>query len=197
MPRRRSRDVRIALVGKYVKLEDAYLSVVEALRHAGMHHDCKVEIDWVDSEVGGRAGGRGAAAQRGRDPDPGRVRRPRLRGQDRAPPGSPARSRIPYLGRLPRHARRRQRVRPACRRDGRRQLDRDGPGDAVPGDRPAARAEGDRRHGRHDAARRRPGQAARRRRGSASCTARRSSTSATATVTRSTTTCAGAWRRPG
>ena len=44
------RKVRIALVGKYVRLEDAYLSVVEALRHAGTHHDCKVEIDWVDSE---------------------------------------------------------------------------------------------------------------------------------------------------
>jgi CTP synthase len=45
-----SRTVRIALVGKYVKLEDAYLSVVEALRHAGIHHNCKVAVDWVDSE---------------------------------------------------------------------------------------------------------------------------------------------------
>ncbi len=44
------KTVRIALVGKYVKLEDAYLSVVEALRHAGVHHGCKVEIEWVDSE---------------------------------------------------------------------------------------------------------------------------------------------------
>jgi CTP synthase len=42
--------VRIALVGKYVKLEDAYLSVVEALKHAGIHHGAKVEIDWIDSE---------------------------------------------------------------------------------------------------------------------------------------------------
>jgi CTP synthase len=41
---------RIALVGKYVQLEDAYLSVVEALKHAGVHHGCKVEVDWVDSE---------------------------------------------------------------------------------------------------------------------------------------------------
>jgi CTP synthase len=46
-----NRSVRIALVGKYVKLEDAYLSVVEALRHAGVHQGCKVEIDWVDSEA--------------------------------------------------------------------------------------------------------------------------------------------------
>ncbi len=45
-----TRSARIALVGKYVQLEDAYLSVVEALKHAGVHHDCKVEIEWVDSE---------------------------------------------------------------------------------------------------------------------------------------------------
>src|SRR5439155_3054129 len=42
--------VRIALVGKYVRLEDAYLSVVEALRHSGFEHGCGIEIDWVDSE---------------------------------------------------------------------------------------------------------------------------------------------------
>jgi CTP synthase len=44
------RQVRIALVGKYVQLEDAYLSVVEALHHAGVHHGGKVEVDWIDSE---------------------------------------------------------------------------------------------------------------------------------------------------
>jgi CTP synthase len=43
--------VRIALVGKYVALQDAYLSVSEALRHAGFHHDARIEIDWVDSEA--------------------------------------------------------------------------------------------------------------------------------------------------
>jgi CTP synthase len=48
-----TRSVRIALVGKYVQLEDAYLSVVEALRHAAVHHGCKVEIDWIDSETVG------------------------------------------------------------------------------------------------------------------------------------------------
>jgi len=42
--------VRIALVGKYVKLEDAYLSVSEALRHAAALKDSRVEIDWIDSE---------------------------------------------------------------------------------------------------------------------------------------------------
>ena len=44
------RSARIALVGKYVQLEDAYLSVVEALRHSGVHHGARVEVDWIDSE---------------------------------------------------------------------------------------------------------------------------------------------------
>jgi CTP synthase len=48
--RQADRLARVALVGKYVQLEDAYLSVVEALRHAGVHHDAKVEVVWVDSE---------------------------------------------------------------------------------------------------------------------------------------------------
>jgi CTP synthase len=43
--------VRIALVGKYTQLEDAYLSVVEALRHSGFLHGRRVDVDWVDSEA--------------------------------------------------------------------------------------------------------------------------------------------------
>jgi len=46
-----TRSVRIALVGKYVQLEDAYLSVSEALRHSASLQDAKVEIDWIDSET--------------------------------------------------------------------------------------------------------------------------------------------------
>ena len=45
------RHVRIALVGKYVGLHDAYLSVVESLFHAGTACDASVEIQWVDSET--------------------------------------------------------------------------------------------------------------------------------------------------
>lgn len=45
-----SRAVRIALVGKYVELHDAYLSVVEALYHAGYENGAAVTIQWVDSE---------------------------------------------------------------------------------------------------------------------------------------------------
>ena len=46
----RSKTCSIALVGKYVKLHDAYLSVAEALQHAGYENGCFVDIDWVDSE---------------------------------------------------------------------------------------------------------------------------------------------------
>jgi CTP synthase len=46
-----TRIVRIALVGKYVELVDAYLSVSEALRHAASLEGAKVEIDWIDSEL--------------------------------------------------------------------------------------------------------------------------------------------------
>ena len=46
----RTKTVHIGLVGKYVKLHDAYLSVAEALRHAGYEHGACVEIDWIDSE---------------------------------------------------------------------------------------------------------------------------------------------------
>ncbi len=46
-----SKAVRIGLVGKYVQLHDAYLSVAEALRHAGYALDARVEIEWIDSET--------------------------------------------------------------------------------------------------------------------------------------------------
>jgi CTP synthase len=46
----RAGDVEIALVGKYVKLHDAYLSVHEALKHAGVHHGCSVRVRWFDAQ---------------------------------------------------------------------------------------------------------------------------------------------------
>jgi CTP synthase len=42
--------VRIGLIGKYVQLPDAYLSVVESIKHAGFHHGAAVEIDWIQAE---------------------------------------------------------------------------------------------------------------------------------------------------
>jgi CTP synthase len=47
---RATEEIEIALVGKYVKLQDAYLSVHEALKHAGAHQGCRVRVRWVDAE---------------------------------------------------------------------------------------------------------------------------------------------------
>jgi CTP synthase len=44
------KNVNIALVGKYVELEDAYISVYEAIKTAATHQDCEVTIDWISSE---------------------------------------------------------------------------------------------------------------------------------------------------
>jgi CTP synthase len=44
------KDVRIGVIGKYVQLPDAYLSVVESLKHAGYHHDANVDIAWIASD---------------------------------------------------------------------------------------------------------------------------------------------------
>ena len=49
--RARNREVTIALVGKYVQLHDAYLSVAEALAHAGFALHTHVRIEWIDSET--------------------------------------------------------------------------------------------------------------------------------------------------
>ncbi|EHQ92288.1 CTP synthase [Desulfosporosinus youngiae] len=45
-----TREIEIAIVGKYVELPDAYLSVAEALRSAGTEHGAKIKIRWIDSE---------------------------------------------------------------------------------------------------------------------------------------------------
>jgi CTP synthase len=58
-----SKSVRVGIIGKYVSLVDAYLSVVEALNHGGIHHGANVEIDWIQAEdvegllAAGRLGG--------------------------------------------------------------------------------------------------------------------------------------------
>ena len=45
-----TKTIKIAIAGKYTKLSDAYISVVEALKHAGYANDAKVEIKWINSE---------------------------------------------------------------------------------------------------------------------------------------------------
>ncbi len=44
-------EVRIAIVGKYIQLQDAYLSVVEALRHGAIHHGAVLKLVWLDAEA--------------------------------------------------------------------------------------------------------------------------------------------------
>ena len=153
-------DVEIALVGKYVKLHDAYLSVHEALKHAGVHSGCRVHVRWVDAEnmsyeeavheleqadgvlVPGGFGSRGWE---------GKILACRVAREQE----------IPYLGIcLGMHVAVSEFARHVAR-DGRRELDGDGSGDAVPRDRPAPRAEGDRGPRRHDAPRRAGGRARR------------------------------------
>jgi len=55
--------VRIGIVGKYVDMSDAYLSIVEASRHAGFHHGAKVELVWIDAEKVPEEIGRAALAE--------------------------------------------------------------------------------------------------------------------------------------
>jgi CTP synthase len=45
-----TRRVRVGIIGKYVSLPDAYLSVVESLRHGGFHHGAQIEIVWIQAE---------------------------------------------------------------------------------------------------------------------------------------------------
>ncbi len=101
--------VRIAVVGKYVEMPDAYISVTEALRHAAVHCGVELTIQWVNSEQLDEE----AAELEGVDGIvvPGGLRPPRHRGQDprlalRAPPPGP----LPRA--LPGHAVRRRRHRP-------------------------------------------------------------------------------------
>jgi CTP synthase len=44
------RSARVGIIGKYVSLQDAYLSVAESLKHGGFHHGVEVEIDWIQAE---------------------------------------------------------------------------------------------------------------------------------------------------
>jgi CTP synthase len=42
--------IRVGIIGKYVSLPDAYLSVVEALKHGGFHHGTQIDVDWIQAE---------------------------------------------------------------------------------------------------------------------------------------------------
>ena len=177
------RKVKIALVGKYVQLEDAYKSVIEALTHGGWHHGVR-RRGRARLLRGPRRGGSstdadgilipGGFGERGIE---GKIEAARI-----------AREKgIPFLGiclgmqiavvEFARHV---------CGMEGANSAEFD-PETPLPGRRPAARAEGGLRPRRDDAAGRRPGQAPRGHAGRGRSSARPSSTSATATAMRSTT----------
>ena len=152
--------IRIALVGKYVQLEDAYLSVVEALRHSGFQLGRGVQIEWVDSESLDDADARDALSDVDGILIPGGFGERGIEGKIAA--ARIAREqKIPFLGVC-------LGMQMAVAEFARHVVDMDGanstefdPETPYPGHRPPARAEGGRGHGRHDAPGRRPDQAAR------------------------------------
>ena len=150
--------VEIALVGKYIELPDAYLSVTEALRHAAWAHEVDAKVRWVDSEalthdnlhdrLEGVAGilVPGGFGHRGIE---GKVLAAHFAREARHP--------VPRA--VPRPAVRRHRVRPRRRRHRRRQLDRVRHVHRAPRHRLHAGPARDGGQGRHDAPRPLSGQA--------------------------------------
>ena len=85
-------EVNIALVGKYVQLPDAYLSVNESLDHAGIFHDHKVNVRLGRRRVAHSRRGRPDPRRDGRHPGARRFRGARHRGQDLVRRATPART---------------------------------------------------------------------------------------------------------
>ena len=144
--------VRVGIIGKYVALPDAYLSVVEALHHGGFHHGADIEIDWIQAEeVEGLL-----AAGRLHDLDgiviPGGFGERGIEGKIAAA-GYAREHDIPCLGPLPRHAGHGHRLRPQRAGAHRGQLERVRRPEPAPGDRPHGGPAGHHRQGRHHAAR--------------------------------------------
>ena len=86
------RKVRIALVGKYTQLHDAYLSVVESLNHAGTANDAVVDIRWVDSETLTEENAAPGTLRLRRRAGARRLRRPGHRGHDLPPSATPGKT---------------------------------------------------------------------------------------------------------
>ena len=133
-----SEEVTVALVGKYIDLPDAYLSVAEALRAGGFAHDARVNVAGSPPTTARPRGRRQAARRRRRGLRPRRLRRPRHRGQARRAELRP-RARHPDARPVPGPAVHGDRVRPQRGRPGEGRLHRVRP--RVPG-------AGDRDHGR-------------------------------------------------
>ena len=148
--------LEIALVGKYIELPDAYLSVTEALRHAAWAHEVDAKVRWVDSEALTHDNLHERLEGVGRDPGPGRLRPSRHRGQGPRRPLRPRPPR-PVPRPVPRAAVRGHRVRPRGRRHRGRQLDRVRHVHRAPRHRLHARPARHGGQGRHDAPRPLPG----------------------------------------
>ena len=200
-PARRTRCT-VALVGKYVDLPDAYLSVTEALRAGGFANDCKVVIRWVTSDdCQTPEGAARRARRRRRGLHPRRLRRARHRGQARRGalrPGEPASRRSGCAWACSAWSSSTPATSPASRAPTRPSSTTTTPHPVIAtmADQ-RRRRRGRARHGRHHAARALPGQA---RRGLArprGLRTRRTSRSATGTATRSTTPTASSSSRPG
>ena len=188
--------MRIGLIGKYVSLQDAYLSVVEALKHGGFFHGAKVEIEWIQAEdvegllAEGRIGNLdgvvipGGFGERGTE---GKIAAARYAREQQ----------VPCLGLclglqmmtidFARNVLGLERANST----------RDGPADAAPGHRPHGRPARRPQHGRHPAPRRLHRRARPRARRSPRPTAPPWCPSATGTATSSTAGTAASSRTPG
>ncbi len=156
--------VRIAVVGKYVQLQDAYKSVVEALRHGGIHHGHAIDLDFVDAEALSRAEVRDRLIQAHGVLIPGGFGVRGIEGKIMAAQFA-REQKVPFLGVcLGMQVAVIEYARHVCGMDGANSAEFD-LRDAVRDRRPAARAEGARRQGRHDAPRRRARAAAARHEG--------------------------------
>ncbi len=108
-------EVRIAIVGKYVQLEDAYKSLREALLHGGLAHNHKTVLEWIEAEEIDSAGNRGCALTRlRRNSGSRRIRQARHHGNGAYHSLCP-RAQGSLLRNLPGHAMRHHRVRPRRR----------------------------------------------------------------------------------
>ena len=94
----RGDSARSRVVGKYVELPDAYISVTEALRHAGIHHDVEIDIRLDRLRRRSTTRRRAPLDERRRHRGARRLRPSRHRGQDRGRPLRARATSIPYLG---------------------------------------------------------------------------------------------------
>ena len=140
-PENPQHEITIGMVGKYVDLTESYKSLIEALRHAGMHTATRVNIEYIDSEE--LESGHLEVLAAGRHPVPGGFGKRGTEGKIRAIQYA-RENKVPYRASA-RHAAGRDRIRPPRGRHGRCELHRVQPRDRAPGGRADHRVGGPRR----------------------------------------------------